>query len=191
LIRIKKAEWTRINGWRIRRLSPQEIARFCAAIEAARSRKIRSQPNRLALMLEIAYTTEHQKEPVMGYPDKPKKSPFSPVAPQRPKVELTDTIDELRIKMAEGNLGALSVIERLLIVTQRRGIRLLLDFDDMGMRGAQIWAAYQYFAKADLPTLIKALEDRDPAMVALVNKECPNLPRAGTDRFSRGAGRNE
>lgn len=63
------------------------------------------------------------------------------------------------------------------------GLMFILDLDDMGMRGSQIWVAWKDHCKCDLEAFKKALQDRDPAMVATVNASrghADGTPRAVT-----------
>lgn len=84
----------------------------------------------------------------------------------RAKLNLDSDI-EIYKTMSEGNPGALSVLMKL--AEDPMGLMHILDLDDMGMRGSQIWVAWKYHCKEDLPTFIKALVERDPAMVDTVN----------------------
>ncbi len=59
----------------------------------------------------------------------------------------------------------------------------VLALDDMNLRGWQIWVAWKDHCKADMPTFLKALAERDPEMVATVNSSkggSPETPRAVT-----------
>lgn len=85
---------------------------------------------------------------------------------QRPKLKI-DSDREIFLIMAEGNPGAISVLGQL--AQDPMGLLYILDLDDMGMRGSQIWVAWRDHCKCDLDAFKKALHDRDPAMVATVN----------------------
>lgn len=85
------------------------------------------------------------------------------------------------ITMSEGNPGALSVLLKL--AEDPMGLIKIFDLDDMGMRGSQIWVAWKDHCKCDMPTFLKCLQDRDPAMVATVNASrghSPDTPPAVT-----------
>jgi hypothetical protein len=99
----------------------------------------------------------------------------------RQKLELKMTFREILTIMSEGNPGAINVLLKLLMAPD--GIKYVLDLDDMGMRGWQIWVAWRDFCREDLGTLIASLEDRNPRMVEFVNASKggpPDTPRAVT-----------
>lgn len=76
--------------------------------------------------------------------------------------------------MCEGNVGALQVLMEL--AKQPEGLLRILDLDDMNMRGSQIWVAWKDHCKQDMPTFLKALQDRDLAMVETVNNSLGHKP---------------
>lgn len=83
-------------------------------------------------------------------------------------IKLTDSVQDCCVKLSQGNPGALSVCVKLL-ATGDMGLMHLLNLDDMGMCGPSIWLGYKDFAKENLDTFIKALKERDPEMVRIVN----------------------
>lgn len=91
---------------------------------------------------------------------------------QRTKINLTDSPINVAMTMSEGNPGALRVIMELL-QQGPMGLMDVLHFDDMGMRGPQIWIAYKDYCDCDIAKLSAALKARDAAMVDTVNAECP------------------
>lgn len=105
---------------------------------------------------------------------------YPPDVRQRPKLDV-DSDRQVFLTMCEGNPGALSVLMKL--AEDPMGLIYILDLDDMGMRGSQIWVAYKDHCKQDIAAFKKALSDRDPAMVATVNASrghAPGTPQAVT-----------
>ncbi len=94
----------------------------------------------------------------------------------RPKIGLTDSPRDVLIMMSEGNPGALSAMIKLLQRDQTFGFIRILSLDDMGMRGSQIWIGFKDHCKEDIEAFEKAIDDRDPAMVATVNASRGNSP---------------
>ena len=93
----------------------------------------------------------------------------------RKSLELSDTPMDIILKMSERNPGGLNVVMSILDLPPEDvdhfmgPMGLLLDLDDMNIRGSQIWLAYKDHCKEDLPTLVKAIRDRDPQMVKTIN----------------------
>jgi DNA-binding transcriptional LysR family regulator len=87
---------------------------------------------------------------------------------RRERITLNGTTLDLVVQMAEGNPGAVTALAAL-IKDDDMALMRILDLDDMGMRGSQIWVAYKDHCKGDIEAFRKALINRDPAMVATVN----------------------
>lgn len=87
----------------------------------------------------------------------------------RKKIELTDNIDDILAKMAEGDSNALSVLNEL-YQFDIFSIKNIFTLDDMNIRGNQIWVAYNYFNK-DINIFIEAIAKRDKNMVDFLNQE--------------------
>ena len=83
------------------------------------------------------------------------------------KLQVSDTKTML-FQMSEGSPGALTVLMKLLEIGPR-GFMDVLNFDDMGIRGAGIWVAYKDHCGSDIEKLRTALRDRSPELVAAVN----------------------
>ena len=92
----------------------------------------------------------------------------------RSRIDLTDNLVEVIVKMAEGNPGAVTVLAQL--AKDPIGLMDILHLDDMNMRGPQIWIGYKDHCKSDLEAFRKAIRDRDPAMVATVNASRGTAP---------------
>jgi hypothetical protein len=90
---------------------------------------------------------------------------------QRQPLALTDSGQDLVLKMSEGNPGAISVLMRLLGGDPQSVMRIL-DLDDMNMRGSQIWVAFKDYAGQDLGAFTDALVRRAQEMVDKVNEIC-------------------
>lgn len=89
----------------------------------------------------------------------------------REKIGLTDTIQDMVVKLSEGNPGAITVMASLL-KSDPHGIGYLLDLDDMNMRGSQIWVGFKDYSGQEMDEFKKAVRARDPEMVAKVNEVC-------------------
>lgn len=68
----------------------------------------------------------------------------------RTRLELTDTTQDVMVKMSEGNPGALSVCMQLLTETEKidpdnplGGLSGILALDTLGIYGADIWVLYK------------------------------------------------
>lgn len=83
------------------------------------------------------------------------------------KIGLMDSVADVVVKMAKGNPGAIRVCVELL--KRENGLFLVLDLDDMGIRGSSIWLGYKDFAKEDIEVFAKACRDRDPEMIRIIN----------------------
>ncbi len=90
----------------------------------------------------------------------------------RQRISLDDSIMSILVKMSEGNPGAASVLGKLMQSDNEFGLVLALHLDDMNIRGSQIWVAYKDHCGEDLEKLKAAIVERDPSMIATVNKEC-------------------
>lgn len=88
----------------------------------------------------------------------------------RPKIELEDSILDVISKVSEGNPGAAVAIAKLL-QSNEYGYMLLLDLDDMNIRGSQIWEAYKYLYNEDGEKFANAVQKRDSKIVDFINQE--------------------
>ena len=80
-----------------------------------------------------------------------------------------DTIMDVLLTMSEGNPGGMTVLGELLKSDANLGFWLVLDLDDMNIRGSQIWVGFKDHCKEDLHTFIAAVRRRDPEMVKTIN----------------------
>lgn len=90
----------------------------------------------------------------------------------RERIDLSDSPMDVLLKLAEGNPGAATALGNLM-KDGSEGIILALHLDDMGMRGEQIWVAFNDYCKRDLIAFCEAIKNRDKGMVAMVNQRCP------------------
>jgi hypothetical protein len=104
-------------------------------------------------------------------------------------MNILDTI----MKMSEGNLGAVRVLTEL-AKSPPNGFFMILNLDDMNIWGWQIWVGFNDYCKQNLQEFIKAIKNRDPAMVNMINKEgaqmkSPHVATTGGASFKRPANR--
>lgn len=81
-----------------------------------------------------------------------------------PKIQLTDSLQDILIKMSEGNPGALTVC--LLIMTKGEqidpdnamgGLGAVLFLDTLRLYGPKIWMLYKDVCECDLPRMLAML----------------------------------
>jgi hypothetical protein len=107
----------------------------------------------------------------------------------RAKVPRIATIRETVDLMAEGHPGVTAVIH-LVYRYAAYPIDIIMDLDDMNMRGLQIWHAWDICGQ-DIDMFILRVADRDPKLVEAVNALLPDEPEravtyGGTDRHRYG-----
>lgn len=96
----------------------------------------------------------------------------------REKIVLSEDVLDIMIKMSEGNPGAATVLdylhgESLALLNDPPGlIVMLLDLDDMNIRGSQIWVGFKDHCNSDIAWFKRAILDRDPDMVDTINAVC-------------------
>jgi len=87
----------------------------------------------------------------------------------RKKIEGNMSVIEVVTTMTEGNPGAIRVCSELLKSPDHSGLMLILDMDDMNIRGSDIWIAYKDFCKENIQYLKDCLCNRDKALVSFMN----------------------
>lgn len=92
----------------------------------------------------------------------------------RPKIELEDTIFDGIYKISEGVPDAIVGITKL-VESDEAGFMLLLDLDDMNIRGSQVWEAYKYLYNEDAKKFAEAVKNRDEKMVNFINEEMASV----------------
>jgi len=80
------------------------------------------------------------------------------------RIELSDTIQDIVVKLAEGNPGALSVCVQMLTETEKidpdailKGLSGLLMLDTLGIYGSEIWILYKDVCGEDITDTIAIL----------------------------------
>jgi len=74
------------------------------------------------------------------------------------KIQLTDTVTEAMLKLADGNPGALTVLMQLRHVDNESLIHIL-KLDDYGYYGPKIWLVYKDFLKGDITKFFDLLKN--------------------------------
>lgn len=103
---------------------------------------------------------------------------------QTQRKRISGNPQDMIFEMSEGNPGALRVLMEMLQGDQMGGFMSILGLDDMNIRGSQIWVAYKDHCKSEIATLREAINGRDPALVATVNREHPHGEQAVTSGAS-------
>lgn len=102
----------------------------------------------------------------------------------RKKIELTDSMRDITIKMAEGNPGGLTVMMDLVEhLGVEKGMLRILSLDDMNIRGSQIWVGYKDHCGSDIEVFAQAILDRSQDMVDTINRECYHPDMVNTDEL--------
>ena len=89
----------------------------------------------------------------------------------RQPIHWDDSLREVTLKMAEDNSGAMRVLMKILGKFGYGGLSLILQMDDMNIRGKQTWVGYRYHCDADINQFARCIRDRDPAMIETINRE--------------------
>lgn len=88
---------------------------------------------------------------------------------KRKEISGNQPMTEVLTTLAEGNVGALTVLMRLIRENQMSGFLAVLNLDDMNIRGEQVWVGYKDFCKEDLGLFRSVVQKRDPEMVKFLN----------------------
>jgi hypothetical protein len=89
----------------------------------------------------------------------------------RRPIHWDDSLREVLLKMAEDNPSAMRVLLKILGKTGPGGLSLILQLDDMNIRGKQLWVGYRYHCDADLDRFVQCVKERDPEMIETINRE--------------------
>ncbi|KKN05674.1 hypothetical protein LCGC14_1085070 [marine sediment metagenome] len=87
----------------------------------------------------------------------------------RQELRLDSSMMDMLVMISECNPGALNVLMQL--VQKDDGLGIILDLDDMNIRGTQIWIGYKDFCGEDLGKFIEKVLARDADMVGAINRE--------------------
>jgi len=99
----------------------------------------------------------------------------------REDILLDDTVEQVITKMAEGNIGALSVLTRILDVY---GMDTILRLNEMNIRGAQVWVGFKDHCNQDLDLFAEELRKRSAFLVKVINEESGSAHLASQYRKS-------
>lgn len=103
----------------------------------------------------------------------------------REKISLKDSVQDVIVKMSEGNPGAINVLIQLYDPKDPETVFEMLQLDDMNIRGSQIWVGFKDFAGGDMKKFRAAIRSRDREMLHVINMEDPEGPRATAHRHER------
>ena len=87
----------------------------------------------------------------------------------RPKISLQDSLVDIIVKMSERNPGAVEVLSGLAKEFGDDGTMLMLNLDDMNIRGSRIWLGFKDFAGQNMEVFRAAILSRDAEMVRIIN----------------------
>lgn len=77
-------------------------------------------------------------------------------------------------KLADNNMGASTVLTKLLIERSDTFSQTCIDLDDMLMSGAQIWVLFKDWCNTNIDTFVLQCARREHMMVDFVNAACPD-----------------
>ncbi|KKL26547.1 hypothetical protein LCGC14_2394180 [marine sediment metagenome] len=121
------------------------------------------------------FKTSH-KIPIDGVDEETKedkKDNTGTINPARADIMIDMSTLELVTLMAEGNQGALNTLTKIMTVDGLDDFfELILNLDDMNIRGEQIWVAYTDHAMMNADKLKACARNRCPVMIDVVNRRC-------------------
>jgi hypothetical protein len=97
--------------------------------------------------------------------------------PHNGKISPTMSVTDVIVLLSRGNPGAVNVMAMMVkragadVAAQANKFFLLLDLDDMNIRGDMIWIGFKDFADKNLDVFEAAIKARDPKLVAVINAE--------------------
>jgi hypothetical protein len=109
-------------------------------------------------------------------------------APRKP-INLTESVATSLPLLTEGNKQAETILRNMLRMGQQVAM-MILDLDDMNIRGEQIVVLYNTVCGADTDQFFKAIKIRSKDAVRILNNLCPTH-RAVTGGASLGRTRYE
>jgi len=89
--------------------------------------------------------------------------------PVREEITLGMPVRDALVILAEGNVGAATVLARVASGEAGGDILDIFHLDDMNMRGIQIWVAYKDWAGEDLAVFLQGVRHHDARMIECVN----------------------
>lgn len=98
----------------------------------------------------------------------------------REPISLMDNLIETSAQFSEGNPGGLRIITELMQgETAPNKLKILLELDDLNIRGAQLWVAYKDVCDCNVEMLKQRLFNRDPELIEGSIKRCQKLGIVG------------
>jgi hypothetical protein len=104
----------------------------------------------------------------------------------RKELDLNDSVLDALMAMSEGNPGAANVLMELMN-NYSSGFMLILNLDDMNIRGPQIWVGYKDHCNCDLKKFSDCIRHRDDLMIEAINKEMSRDPSFNWKAVHSGA----
>jgi len=90
---------------------------------------------------------------------------------ERQPINWDDSLREVLLKMAEENASSLKLMLRILKRFGYEGFSLILQLDDMNIRGIQIWVGYKFHCRGNFDRFIQCIQKRDLEMIETINCE--------------------
>jgi hypothetical protein len=85
-------------------------------------------------------------------------------------------------EIADGDPDALGLLRAMIICHPSESLDLLLTLEDMNIRGPRVGCAYAEFAHRRSEAFVAAIRERNPEMVATVNRLMPSQTNPATVR---------
>ena len=82
-----------------------------------------------------------------------------------------DSLREVLIKAAEDNPSAVKVLMKIMQKFHYAGFSIILQLDDMNIRGTQIFVGYKYHCRGNLDRFIECINNKDSKMLETINNE--------------------
>lgn len=90
---------------------------------------------------------------------------------RRPRLDVGGQLIDVLVQMAEGNPGGIRILTDIVksFPDPIEAFGVILNMDDMNIRGSQIWAGWKDCCGSDLQAFIKAIDTRSPELVEKLN----------------------
>lgn len=108
---------------------------------------------------------------------------------RREEIDINKSVLDMLMLMAEGNMGAASVISQIMNKYDA-GSMCIFTLDDMNIRGVQIWVGYKDACEEDINTFCQRVKQRDPSLVKAINTITSRDPSFKWLAVERGAPSN-
>ena len=104
------------------------------------------------------------------------------------RIGLNTDMQEMILIMSEGNPGGLRVLVDILKrkpdlmkpepdIDSIPPFMMILNLDDMNIRGSDIWVGYKDHCGEDLVKFLKAIKNRDGDMIMVIREHCQHGER--------------